>query len=216
MPDYGKQFSGIYGEVGKDCGDETSSFATEIKKKVNDVGRSMFNKMNYSWKQREADVTLTASQQYVNMSDVASDWDEDTPVTIFYRDSANKRHVLECYDDEEWNDEEDTDEGDVYGFHLTKKSGVWRALFVLVPDSNFVSDYSPLKAEYFKKWTELSEDTDIPDLPTSHHQLLVWRTNEVVCGIMGDTELAAFWKGKADKEQGLLNKKQVHRCRAWM
>ncbi|RKY32401.1 MAG: hypothetical protein DRP74_02700 [Candidatus Omnitrophota bacterium] len=211
MPTYGKQFSDIYNESARDTGDTTTSHITYVKKKVNDALREICNTMKYSWMQRETDITLTASQQYVNMSDVASDWDEDQPVEIFYRNSANKRQVLNQYDDTEWKREEDTDEGDVYGCHITMKSGIWRILFVLVPDSAFVSSYSPLKMEYQKKPTELSSDTDIPEIPTSHHQGLVYWTNKLICAEMGDTEGFALWERLADSALGLLKKRQVHR-----
>src|SRR3990167_11049876 len=159
---YGKVFSDIYNESARDTGDTAPGHITYVKKKVNDALREICNTMRYSWLQREADIALVASQQYVNMSDVAADWDEDMPCIVFYRDSANCRQALDQYDDNEWDMEEDVDEGDVYGFHITKKSGVWRALFTLVPDSNFVSDYSPLKMEYQKKPTEMSGDNDVP------------------------------------------------------
>ena len=210
-PTYGKQFSGLYDEVSKDCGDVTASFITEIKKKINDVGRSIFNEMNYAWKQRVADLTLVASQQYLNMADIAADWDDMTPVEIFYRDAAQNRWVLDPYSDIEWRDKEDLDEGDPFGYHISKASGAWRILFTYVPTSAFISSYVPLKMEYMIKWTELSADADIPDIPTSHHQLLLYRADEIVCGIMGDTEAAVGWKKLADKEQGRLNKKQVNR-----
>ena len=211
MPDYGKVFSDIYNESARDTGDTTSAHIIYVKKKVNDALREICNTMKYAWMQREADVTLVASQQYVNMSDVAADWDEDTPSEIFYRDSANERQVLDQYDDTEWKNEEDTDEGDVYGCHITKKSGVWRILFTLVPDSNFVSDYSPMKMEYQKKPTELSDPTDVPELPSSYHQGLVYWTNKLICTEMGDTEAFGVWERLANSALGLLKKRQVHR-----
>lgn len=211
MATYGKEFSDIYNESARDTGDTTTGHITYVKKKVNDALREICNTMKYSWMQREADVTLTASQQYVNMSDVASDWDEDQPVEIFYRNAANKRQPLDQYDDNEWKDEEDLDEGNVYGCHITKKSGVWRVLFVLVPNDSFVSSYSPLKMEYQKKPTELSADTDIPEIPTSHHQGLIYFTNKLICAEMGDSESALVWDRLASSSLGLLKKKQVHR-----
>lgn len=211
MPTYGKQFSDIYGEASRDTGDTTSTHQAYVKLKVNDALREICNTMKYSWLQREADVTLTASQQYVNMSDVASDWDEDMPCEVFYRDSANQRQVLEQYDDTEWKEEEDIDEGDVYGCHITKKSGVWRILFVLVPDSNFVDSYSPLKIEYQKKPTELSADADIPEIPTGHHQGLVYWTNMLISAEMGDDAGVTRWGALAQKSLGLLKKRQTHR-----
>ena len=207
----GKVFSDIYNESARDTGDTTSGHITYVKKKVNDALREICSMMRFSWLQREANVTLTASQQYLNMSDVASDWDADTPVTIFYRDSANERSELDCYDDEEWDNEEDIDEGDVYGFHITKKSGVWRALFVLVPSSAFVSSYSPMKMEYQKYPTELSADDSVPELPTSQHQGLVYYTNKLISAEMGDSESFLTWEKLANASLGLLKKKQVDR-----
>jgi hypothetical protein len=207
----GKIFSDIYNEAARQTGDTTTSHITYVKKHVNDALREICSLMNFSWLKKTASLTLVASQQYLTMSDVASDWDVDTPVSIYYRDSANERTELECYDDEEWDDEEDIDEGDVYGFHITKVSGAWRVLFTLVPSSNFVSSYSPLTMRYQKYPTELSADDSVPELPTSQHQGLVYWTNKLICAEMGDDEGFLRWEGLANDSIGLLKKKQVHR-----
>jgi len=207
----GKVFSDIYNESARDTGDTTTTHITYVKKKVNDALRAICAMMRFSWLQREADVTLVASQQYVNMSDIATDWDEDMPSIIFYRDSANRRQVLDVLDDKEWDDEADIDEGDPYAYHITIKSGVWRVLFTLVPDSNFVSDYSPLKMEYQKKPDELDDDTDVPELPTGHHQLLVYYTNMLVSAEMDDDAGMKRWAALVDRGLGALKRRQVHR-----
>ena len=207
----GKIFSDCYNESARDTGDTTTSHITYVKKKVNDALRTICQLMKFAWLQKEADVALTASQQYVNMATVAADWDEDTPVSIYYRDSANKPQPLDCYDDNEWLEEEDTDEGEVYGFHITKKSGVWRCLFVFVPDSSFVASYSPLKMNYQKYPTELSADDSVPEIPTSFHQGLVYKTDALICAEMNDDEGFLKWNGLANEVLGLLKKRQVHR-----
>lgn len=207
----GKIFSDIYNESARDTGDTTTSHITYVKKKVNDALRSICQLMKFSWMQRTASVTLVASTQSYLMSVIAATWDEDTPVSIWYRDSANERTVLDCYDDEEWKAKEDLDEGDVFGFHLSKKSGVWRVYFTLVPDSEFVSSYSPLTMEYQKLPTELSADADVPEIPASFHQGLVYFTNKLICAEMGDLEGVATWGSLADDVLGLLKKRQVNR-----
>ena len=207
----GKVFSDIYTESARDTGDQTTAHITYVKKKVNDALRDICAEMNYSWLQRSASMTLTASTAAYTISSIASTWDEDTPIRIFYRDSANKRLYLDPYDDNEWEDEEDTDEGDVYGFNISKKSGSWKATLVYVPSSAFVSSYSPLTMEYQKYPTELSADGDIPEIPTSQHQGLVYWTNKLICVEMGDAEGALAWASLAEKSIGLLKKKQVHR-----
>lgn len=207
----GKIFSDIYTESARDTGDQTTSHITYVKKKVNDALREICGGMNYSWLQRSADMTLTASTAAYTISSIASTWDEDTPISIYYRDSANKRTYLDPFDDHEWQDEEDTDEGDSYGFNVSKKSGSWKITLVYVPSSAFVTSYSPLKMEYQKYPTELSADGDIPELPTSQHQGLVYWTNFLICVEMGDLDSALAWKQLAEKSIGLLKKKQVHR-----
>ena len=207
----GKIFSDLFNESARDTGDTTTGHIVYVKKKVNDALRSICATMKFSWLQRSANVTLTASTQSYLMSSVASDWDEDTPLSIAYRDSANRSQSLDCFDDNEWMDEEDLDEGDCYGFHLSKKSGVWRVYFTLVPDGGFVDSYSPLAMNYQKYPTELSADSDVPEIPTSFHQGLVYATNKLICAEMGDDEGLIRWSMLADKELGLLKKRQVHR-----
>ena len=207
----GKIFSDIYTESARDTGDQTTSHITYVKKKVNDALRDICSEMRYSWLQRAADVALTASLQYYPMSTLAANWDEDTPISIYYRDAANKRQDLDCYDDNEWMEEEDIDEGDCYGFNVNKKAGVWRVYFTHVPDGEFVSSYSPLKMEYQKYPTELSADSDIPELPANHHQALVYKTNALISVEMGDSESALAWDALAERSLGKLRAKQVNR-----
>ncbi len=208
----GKIFSDIYNESARDTGDTTSSHVTYVKKKVNDALREICSMMNFSWMKRVADITLVASQQYVNIADFASDWDEDTPVSIWYRGADNQKAELEAYDENEWDVQEDLDEGNPFGFHISaKEAGIWKVYFTYVPDSNFVTDYSPLKCRYIKSPTELSADGDIPELPTSQHQALVYFTNKLISAEMGDDQGMMRWDKLANDSLGLLKKKQVHR-----
>lgn len=207
----GKVFSDVYTESARDTGDQTTSHITYVKKKVNDALRSICQLMKFSWMQRTGSITLVGSTQSYLMSTPAATWDEDTPVSIWYRDSANERTTLDCFDEEEWKTEEDLDEGNVCGFTLSKKSGVWRVYFTLVPDSAFVSSYSPLTIDFQKLPTELSADADVPELPTSFHQGLVYFTNKLICAEMGDDEGFLKWKDLADDVLGLLKKRQVNR-----
>jgi len=208
----GKVFSDIYNESARDTGDTTTSHVTYVKKKVNDALREICSLMGFSWLKRTVNLTLTASTQSYTISSFASDWDIDTPVDIWYRDSGNQRIVLDAYDDEEWKNKEDLDEGDCFGFNISQReSGVWKVYLVFVPTSAFVSSYSPLKFDYFKYPTELSGDSDVPEIPTSQHQGLVYWTNKLICAEMGDDAGFATWERLANKSIGLLKKKQVHR-----
>lgn len=207
----GKVFSDIYNEAARDTGDTTAGHVVYVKKKVNDALREMCATMNYSWLKRTANLTLVASTQAYTISAFASDWDTDTPVDIWYRGADNKPIELDCYDDEEWKKEEDTDEGDCYGFNISKKTGAWKVSLVYVPSSAFVSSYSPLIFDYLKYPTELSADGDVPELPSSHHQTLVYWTNKLICAEMGDDNGFARWEMLSNNSLGLMKRRQVHR-----
>lgn len=207
----GKVFSDIYNESARDTGDTTTGHIVYVKKKVNDALRELASQINFSWLKRTASITLTASTQAYMISAFASDWDVDTPVDIWYRGTDNRPVILDPFDDEEWKEEDDTDEGDCYGYNISKKSGSWKVSFVYVPTSAFVSAYSPLTFDYLKYPTELSADGDIPELPSSHHQALVYFTNKLICAEMGDDEGFIRWGSLADDSLGLLKRKQVHR-----
>lgn len=207
----GKVFSDIYTESARDTGDETTSHVTYVKKKVNDALREIASLMDFSWLKRTATFVPVASTQAYTISVIASDWNVDTPVAIWYRDSANKRFYLDCLDDEEWKSKEDIDEGDPHAFNISMKSGAWKAYLTYVPSSGFVSAHPLLNFDYSKAPTELSAVGDIPELPTSQHQALVWYTNSLICTEMGDHEGAIKWMTMAQSSLGQLKRKQVHR-----
>ncbi len=208
----GKIFSDIYTESARDTGDETTSHITYVKKKANDALRDICAEMAYSWLQRSVSLPLVASQQAYVIADVAPTWDEDTPIGLYYRGSDSRRIYLALQDDNEWREQENTREGDSYCFNVNMRSGEWKAYLSLVPSSNFVSAYSPMTMDYQKKPTELSTGADIPELPTNHHQGLVYWTNSLICSEMGDINGAADWMARAKKSIGLMKKKQVHRA----
>lgn len=207
----GKIFSDIYTESARDTGDQTTSHITYVKKKANDALREICAEMNYSWLQRETDLTLVASTASYAMATAAPLWDEDTPLRIYYRNAAQERQYLEALDDAEWESKELLREGLPFCFNVSMKTGAWKVYLSEVPNAAFVSSYSPLQMQYQKKPTELSAAGDIPELPTSHHQALVYWTNVLICTEMGDTTGAGEWMALAQKSLGKMNKKQVHR-----
>lgn len=207
----GKVFSDIYNESARDTGDTTTGHITYVKKKVNDALREICSIMEFSWLKRTATFTPVASTQAYTISSIASDWNADTPSSIWYRGSGNKRTYLNECDDEEWKSIEDINEGTPTDFNISMKSGAWKIYLSLIPDSGFVSAFSTLNFDYFKVPTELSADGDIPEIPTSQHQGLVYFTNSLICVEMGDTEAATNWMVLAERAIGLLKRKQVHR-----
>lgn len=207
----GKVFSDVYNESARDTGDTTSSHVTYVKKKVNDALREICAEMLYAFMKRTSSLTLVASTQAYTITTFATDFDPETPADVWYRGAGKERIVLDPFDDTEWNAEEDLDEGDCYGYNISKKSGSWKIYMVYVPNSAFVTSYSPLTFDYFKQVAELSGASDVPEIPTAHHQGLVYWTNKLICAEMGDTEGFATWERLAERAIGLMKKRQVQR-----
>lgn len=207
----GKVFSDIYTEAARDTGDTTTTHITYVKKKVNDALREISSLMAFSWLKRTATFAPVAGTQAYTISAIAADWDVDTPVSIWYRETSNQPVELDAYDDEEWKEQEDTDQGTPYGFNISKKSGDWKLYLALVPDSAFVSSYPTLNFDYSKYVTELSAVGDIPELPAAYHQALVYWTNKLICAEMGDDNGFAKWEKLAEETLGRLKSRQIHR-----
>lgn len=213
------EFKWIYTQASRDTGDMTPGQITANKYKVNQALRDICSEMNYSWLQRAVTFPFTPNQQSYPINTTvntiigpATDWDEDTPLKIWYRDADNKRCNLENFSDSEWETEEDIFTGDPYGFNVNcKAAGIWQIYLALVPDTAFVSQFPTANLEYQALPTALVEDTDIPVLPSMHHQGLLYWTSGLICTEMGDTESAKNWFDLAGHSLGLMKKKQVQR-----
>jgi len=210
-----KTYAQIYTQCSRDTGDTTgdttSGHLYYIMQKVNDALREICNFMNYSWLKRSENITLVSEQQTYLLSGLTATIDEDRPCFLYYRGSDNSRQEIPILDDSEFQTYEDADaENPVYA-RLTYMDGTWRLQLNCPPSSSFVSLYTNITLEFIKKVTELSAADDIPEIPSGHHQALIYWTNMLICAEQGDDAGITRWERLAYRSLGKLNARQQHR-----
>jgi len=205
----------IYTTSSRDTNDTlgslTSGHLKYVAAKVNDALREICNFMNYSWLKRFSTITLVSETQTYLLSTLTYTIDEDRPCFLYYRGSDNSRHPIDIVDDVEFNQWEDSDNGNPLKARLTNMDGTWKIELNCPPSSSFVGLYSTLTLEYVKKVTELSATTDVPEIPSGHHQILVYWTNMLVSAEQGDDAGFSKWERLSYRGLGRLNSRQQHR-----
>ena len=74
-----------------------------------------------------------------------------------------------------------------------------------------MSTYSTIYIDYDKKPTELSGDTDIPDIPPTNAQMaLVYLAVSELCLKQGDLSGATGWEAKGQAELNKYLKSDIH------
>jgi len=201
-PTFGLQFSDIYTRV-KDYANinNLTNADTKAKRAVNDALRLIASLRNWEALRREDTVSLTASQQSYAILTGTSDFGHI--ISCWYL-SNGQRIPIEVVDDERWSEivDEDTDGIPQY-CRVTTVDGTLKIQFSDRPNSSFISQYTNIKFDYAKKPTELSSDTDIPNIPdTSQQMVIVYLAVSDLLGKQGDVNGMATWEAKATR---LLN-----------
>ena len=111
---------------------------------------------------------------------------------------------IEVVDDERWNEEADEDtDGTPSICRVTKVDGTLKLQFSPRPNASFVAQYTTIKFDYIKKPTELSGDTDVPNIPDTNQQMaIVYLAVADLLAKQGDVNGMAVWELKATR---LLN-----------
>ena len=90
-------------------------------------------------------------------------------------------------------------------------SGAIKIYLSPLPSDSFVSQHSVIYIDYDKKPTELSGDTDIPDIPPTNLQMaLVYYAVSELLAKQGDLNGMAVWELKAQKELNKYLKSDIH------
>ena len=206
MPTYGLAFSDLRTRV-KDYANINNvvSADTKANRAINDALRLIASLRNWEILKKESTVTPIASIQAYAIITGTTDFDHI--ISCWYW-SNGQRIPIEVVDDERWNEEvdEDTD-----GFpaicRVTKVDGTLKLQLSPRPSSSFVSQYSTIHFDYIKKPTELSGDSDIPNIPdTSQQMAIVYLAVADLLAKQGDLNGMAVWELKATR---LLN--QAHK-----
>ena len=210
MATYGLEFSDIYGRI-KDYANINNvvNADTKAKKAANDALRLISTLRNWEILKRESTITPAASIQAYAL---ASNFDHI--ISCWYI-SNGLRIPIDVVDDDHWNKDSDNDfDGTPVICRTTKADGTLKIEFSPRPSAAFISLYTNIPYDYIKKPTELSTDTDVPEIPdTSQQMAIVYLAVSDLLGKQGDLNGMASWEAKAirilntahkidDKKQG--------------
>lgn len=172
MPTYGLQFSDLYTRI-KDYANinNVSNADTKAKRAANDALRLIASLRNWEILKKESTVTPVASTQAYAILTGTSDFDHI--ISCWYLSNGNNIPI-DVLDDTEWKEKVDnTLEGTPQFCRITKADGTLKIQFSPIPSASFVAQYTTIRFDYVKKPTELSGDTDIPDIPGTSQQMAI-------------------------------------------
>src|SRR3990167_11036365 len=193
---YGLEFSDIYTRI-KDyaCINNVTTADVKAKRAANDALRLIATLRNWEQLKREATITLVASTQAYTL---ATGFDHI--ISAWYV-SNGQRIPIDVIDDELWNEDSNNDsDATPVVCRITKVDGTQKIQFSPRPSASFVSQYSTIGYDYIKKPTELSGDTDVPEIPdTSGQMAIVYLAVSDLLGKQGDVQGMAAWEAKANR-----------------
>lgn len=202
MSTYGLEYSDLRTRV-KDYANinNVTSADTKANRAINDALRLIASLRNWEALRRESTVTPVASTAAYAILTGTTDFSHI--ISCWYL-SNGQRIPIDVVDDDRWNEvvDEDTD-GTPQFCRITKADGTLKIQFSPRPNSSFISQYTNIKFDYAKKPTELSGDTDVPNIPdTSQQMVIVYLAVSDLLGKQGDLNGMASWEEKATR---LLN-----------
>lgn len=211
---YGLEFQDIYGRIQDYAGiNNVTGSDTKAKKAANDALRLIASLRNWKILKRESTITPVASTQAYTL---IAGFDH---ITACWYISNGIRVPIEIVDNDRWNRESDNDtDGNPEICRITRADGTQKIQFSPLPSSSFISSYTNIPYSYVKKPTELSGDTDVPEIPDTSQQLaIVYLGVSDLLGKQGDLKGVIGWENKAmrllnsayktdDKNQGKPSK----------
>lgn len=199
---FGLQFSDIYGRI-KDYANinNVASADTKAKKAANDALRLIASMRNWDILKRESSITPLASTQSYAILTGTSNFDHI--ISCWYL-SNGMPIPIDVLDDSEWKEKVlNSTDGDPVFCRVTTVDGTLKLQFSPRPSASFAAQYTLIYFDYIKKPTELSGDTDIPDIPgTSQQMAIVYLGVADLLAKQGDLNGMAVWELKATR---LLN-----------
>ncbi len=205
-PIYGLAFSDIYTRI-KDYANinNVTNADTKAKRAANDALRLIASLRNWDALKRESSITPVASTQSYPILVGTSDFDHIATVNYL---SNGFQIPIDILDDDEWgNQVNETLDGTPRICRVTKVNGVLSLELSPRPSASFVALYTTIYFDYVKKPTELSGDTDIPDIPgTSQQMAIVYLGVADLLAKQGDINGATKYEVKADKLLNLAHK----------
>jgi len=202
MPTYGLDFQNIYERVQDYASIKNIvGSATKAKAAVNDALRRLASERRWTALRRTGTITPVASTQAYSIAGLTG---FNYPVEVYYKDNG-LRMPIEIVAEAEWSANEDTqNEGTPAICIFSASDGTEKLRLSPEPSDAFVSLYGTIYVDYDKKPTELSADTDVPEIPNTNSQMaLVYYAVAELCAQQGDANGVGVWEQKGMKE---LNK----------
>jgi hypothetical protein len=209
MADYGLEFSEIYGRV-QDYANITNitGSSTKAKKAVNDALRKIAASRRWLALRRTGEITPVAStQSYVLTSLTGFNY----PVRCYYISNGIEQDIR-IVSEEEWAQKVDDDsDGTPEICAFLDISGATKVYFSLRPSAAFIAQHSTIYIDYDKKPTELSSNTDVPEIPNTNNQMaLVYYAVSELLLKQGDYQGSTAYFAKAEDEMNKTFISDIH------
>lgn len=198
-PTFGLQYSDLYGRVQDYANvNNITNSKTKAQTAVKDAVRSIAGKRNWEILKRESNLTPINAQQSYNILTGTADFDHIISCWYFL---AGERLDIDVIDDEKWSKiVNNTIVGTPENCRVTKVNGTLQIQFSPIPSGSFISQSSLIYFDYIKKPVEMSNDTDIPEVPdTSEQMAIVYLAISDLLGKQGDLDGMAGWEAKAKR-----------------
>lgn len=209
MPTYGLQFSTIYERV-QDYANITNitGSSTKAKAAVNDALRKIAASRRWLALRRSGTITPVASTQAYALTGLVG---FNYPVRCYYISNGVEQDIR-IVSEEEWAQKSDSDsDGSPEICAFLDISGATKVYFSLRPSAAFVSLYTTISIDYDKKPTELSSDTNVPEIPNTNNQMaLVYYAVSELLLKQGDYQGSTAYFAKAEIEMNKTFISDIH------
>lgn len=193
---YGLEFSEIYGRI-QDYANITNieGSATKAKAAANDALRKIASDRRWLALRRTGTITPVASTQSYVLTGLTG---FNYPVRAYYVDNGLQTPI-KIVSEDQWAWQNDNDStGDPAICSFLDVSGAPKIYLSPLPSDTFVNTYGAVYIDYDKKPTELSGDTDVPEIPNTNSQMaIVYFGVAEICLKQGDLSGASAWEAKA-------------------
>ena len=209
MATFGLEYSEIKTRV-RDYANITNITGSDSKAgiAVNDALRKLASERRWIGLRRQGTITPIASTQSYALTSLTG---FNYPLRAFYLINGIQQPI-DILSDEEWADLNDNDSvgsPDICAF--LEISGTQKLYLSPLPSGSFVSLYSTIYIAYDKKHTELSGDTNVPEIPPTNCQMaLVYYAVAELLVKQGDLKGMAVWELKASKEIAKYFTSDIH------
>lgn len=209
MATYGLEFSELYTRTQRNANIKNVSGASTLAKEaLNDSLRWLAGQRRWIALRRQGTITPVASTQSYALTSLTG---FNYPLRVYYISNGIQQEIT-IVSEEQWAHEFDNDtDGHVHICAFLEFSGAKKIFLSPLPSAAFVSLYSTIYIEYDKKPTEMSADTDVPEIPETNNQMmLVYKATSELVLRQGDIQGAAVWEAKAQDILKSYSKADIH------